>query len=248
MSLLKSIKSFLSKRTKTAPRTEKRKYVRFRPSKDYPIHAELAVKDLQLGQKVVLDFNMEAIAIKIQEEELGHFSPKQRVPFALVIEGKRIPYEGEVLRTAPGRLVIKYVDQTKQKSEILSDCSMKILGSTIKPMSLGLEKPKKAPYLWLHGDYNTDLFAWKEEGERPVKLIFVFADNVIEYEISFGIRTGIIKRKQYADSFDFAKREESPRQYDENPKPLTVKLAKIALEKADIETSLKDPILGLFTL
>ena len=248
MTFLEKIKSFLSRKSKSDFAAERRKCIRFRPSKQDPLFGEIPSLESGKVRRAVSDLSLVAAAVQITKDETEHYKPKQRIPIALFVEGKKIPYETEVIRIEKDKIVLRYLDPTEEKSHVLSTYFMKILGRTLRKGTLKEVEKSNGPSIWVHGEYNSDLFAWLDQTNKSIiKMLYLFADNLLDYKPNLGIRTGIVQRKLYSDSLDFAKREENSRIYDPKPKQEIINLARITIENANLGNNLKNQIINLFS-
>ena len=121
----------------------------------------------------------------------------------------------------------------------------KFLAHSIVEIPVEKQKLRGQVCRWYHGMNNTDLFSWQDSRGNILHQLFIFLNNVVEWTEREGVRTGTIKRSDYALTHTtLFSHEPLPIDFDESLDRDTLEMACSIIELANIDRPLKDHLLN----
>lgn len=186
----------------------------------------------------------------LEDEDPNYFRSNPRMTLQIVVDGELLTLPCEVVYVLEGirRIGLKFVELTEKQKGILSKfLDARFLAASITEIPVKTRMVKDEICRWFHGKNNTDLFTWQTSTGRIFKHLFVFVDRAVEWTESEGLKTGIMKRPDFALTYT-ALFTAGPDhiEYDVKNDPVTIETAANIIRLADITLSLKEHLLGCF--
>jgi len=179
----------------------------------------------------------------LDEDDAERFKTHKLLNLEVYIEGQLLSVPCEVTYVIRGlnRVGIKFKNLSDDQLTVISRfLDARFLAHSIKEIPIKKQKTRGQICRWFHGMNNTDLFCWSNSHGQILHCLFIFIDKVVEWTEKDGVRTGSIKRPDYALTYTTLFSHDSIPIYFDNARNLdTIENAKSIIDLANINPQLK---------
>jgi len=197
----------------------------------------------------IINLSKNGVALFLfDDEDVENFKKLSRIPLKLVIEGQLLNLTCDVVYVLEGikRVGLRFVDTTAEQLEAISKfLDVRFLASAIEEIPVKKVEKQRHICRWFHGQNNTDLFSWQQADGDFIHHLVIFVDDAVEWSKSTGVRTGKVRRPDFALSYTALFSDEpNPIDFDETTKPDIMNKAIRIIKLSNIDPKVKGHLLS----
>lgn len=137
----------------------------------------------------VADLSTGGMALRVVErEDLEHFTVGREIEGTLNLRREKYSVQARVRHIGKDLVGCEFHDLSNEVNQAMTRIlDPKILGQEMKPV------PSNDLGIWYHGTSGTEFMIWRDVDGRQTKLAILVLGNLVQWEETLGLSTGLVK-------------------------------------------------------